>query len=246
MSDIFDETEENLRADQWVTIVKKSWPWVAGALGLALVITLGVWGYISWQQGVAAKASDTYQAALDSVVKGDKTVARAKFEETAKLGNSTYKAFALSQLAGLAVDDKKTDEAIKDLDEAAKASSSPLISDTAALKAAYLAMDKASFADMQTRLTPLVKDGRPLVPLAKEALAMAKLQAGDVKGARADLQILSVTLGTPDGIRQRAQAYVQAIDSGAVATATALMKEPEASMPVSTGPVGAPGMPAAQ
>jgi hypothetical protein len=245
VSDIFDETEESLRADQWVTIVKKSWPWVAGVLGLALVIALSIWGYTSWQQSIAAKASDTYQAAVDSVVKGDKAVAKSKFEETVKLGNATYKAFALMQLAGLAVDDKKTDEAIKDLDEAAKASSSPLVSDTAALKAAYLAMDKATFADMQKRLTPLVKDGRPLVPLAKEAMAMAKLQSGDVKGARADLQILSVTLGTPDGIRQRAQSYVQAIDSGAIPTAAALMKEPEASLPAApAGLAGPQAMPA--
>ncbi len=233
MSDIFDETEETLRADQWMTIAKKTWPWVAGVLALALVIALSVWGYSSWQQGVGAKASDTYQAAMESVAKGDKAVAKAKFEETAKLGNPTYKALALNQLAGIAIEDNKTDEAIKDLDEAAKASGNPLVSDTAALKAALLAMDKASFADMQKRLTPLVKDGRPLVPLAKEALAMAKLQAGDVKGARSDLQILSVTLGTPDGIRQRAQAYIEAIDSGATVTAAALMKEPEASLPPS-------------
>ena len=77
-----------------------------------------------------------------------------------------------------------------------------------------------------------MKEGRPFVAMAKEALAMAKLQSGDIKGARSDLQVLSVTLGTPDGVKQRAAAFVSAIDSGAITTAQAMINLPEAPMPV--------------
>ena len=58
------------------------------------------------------------------------------------------------------------------------------------------------------------RTGAPDAPLAKEALALAKLQSGDVKGARTDLEVLSLTLGTPAGVKQRAQEVVSAIDSG--------------------------------
>jgi len=231
VSDIFDETEEHLRADKWVAIAKKAAPWVAGVLVLALLVALAVWGYQSWQTGIATKASETYGQAVESLGKGDKAVAKTQFEATAKAGNKTYKALALQQLAALSLEDNKTAEAIASLDEAAKASSSPLISDGAALKAALLAMDTASLADTQKRLAPLMKEGRPFVAMAKESLAMAKLQSGDIKGARTDLQVLSVTLGTPDGVKQRASAVVAAIDSGAIGTAQAMIKLPEAPMP---------------
>ena len=71
---------------------------------------------------------------------------------------------------------------------------------------------------------------------------MANLQSGYVKGARNDLQILSVTLGTPDGVKQRASAFVAAIDSGAITTAQAMIKQPEAAMPVVPQIQGAPQM----
>lgn len=231
MSDIFEETEENLRADKWMTIVKTGWPWVAGVLGIALAGALAVWGFQSWQTHVALKASEAYQAGLDAVAKQDKVTATAKFTEAAKEGNSAYKAMSYLELGSLASDDKKIDEAIKDFDIAAKATNSPLISDVAAYKAALLDMDKATFAEVSTRLTPLTRDGRPIAALAKEALAMAKLQAGDVKGAREDLEVLSVTLGTPDGVKTRAAAFVESIDSGATDTVKSLMKSPEAELP---------------
>ncbi|MEI9905689.1 MAG: tetratricopeptide repeat protein [Asticcacaulis sp.] len=232
MSDIFEETEENLRAEQWLKIARTTLPWVGTGLAAALAIALGIWGFQVWQQKIAAHASEVYEAGLDANSKADKVGAKTKFEEAAKAGNATYKAMALMQLAALADLDKNTDEAVKDLDEAAKATNNPLLQDTAAIKAAYLLMDKSSLADTQKRLAPLMKDGRPAAALAKEALAMAKLQSGDLKGARTDLNLLSLTLGTPDGIKQRAAAAVAAIDSGAAQTAVAVAKLPPAPAPV--------------
>ncbi|MGA9658387.1 MAG: tetratricopeptide repeat protein [Asticcacaulis sp.] len=231
MSDIFDETEENLRADKWMAIAKKSWPWVAGVLGGALIIALGYWGYENWQLSVAHKASESYGQAVETLAKGDKAAARTQFEATVKIGHPAYKAMALQQMADLSVSENKNAQAINELDEAAKASHQTSIADAAALKAALLAMDTSSFADTEKRLTPLAAKDRPYAALAKEALAMAKLQAGNVKGARDDLQVLSVTIGTPDGVKQRAAAFVAAIDSGAIATAQDIMKQPEAAMP---------------
>ena len=227
MSDIFDETEEELRTDKWVSIVKKSAPWAALVLGGALAIALGVWGWQSWQDNTAAKASETYQAAIEATGKNDLGLARTRFEEIAKSGTPAYKALALMQLAGMNLKDGKTEEAINGLDAAAKAAPSPIIADLAALKAAYLAMDKASLDDIKKRLEPLAKDDRPYAPLAKEALAVAKMQNGDLKGARADLQVLALTLGTPEGVKQRAQEFTLAIDSGAVPTAKSAMALPE-------------------
>ncbi|MDI7774647.1 tetratricopeptide repeat protein [Asticcacaulis sp. EMRT-3] len=231
MSDIFDETEDKLRADKWVAIVKKTWPWVTGVLVIALVVALGIWGWQSLRAAHSAKASEAFQAGIDASGNGDDATAKKQFEAAVKDGSPSYKALALMELAGMADAAHKPDEAIKDLDEAAKAAPSPLLRDTAALKAAYISMDTAPYADVVKRLTPLTGKNDPVAPLAKEALALAKLQNGDIKGARDDLKVLSITVGTPDGLKQRAGEIVEAIDSGAIPTALAILKEPVPNLP---------------
>lgn len=241
MSDLFDETEENLRADKWAAIVKTALPWVTGGLAALLIGAGLVWGWGVFQKHIGDGASETYEAAIDATSKGDKAGAKAKYEAVTKAGSASYKALALMQLGGIALDEKDAKTALKDFDEAAKASSDPMLHDLAAYKAALLAMDTESYADVQKRLEPLTKDGRPNAALAKEALAFAKLQSGDVKGARSDLNVLSLTLGTPDGVKNRAQETVAAIDSGAFDTAKAALKLPEATAPAL--PMGmVPGM----
>ncbi|EGF90686.1 TPR repeat-containing protein [Asticcacaulis biprosthecium C19] len=235
MSDIFEETEETLRAQEWTRIAKKSAPWAAGIAGLALAGALGFWGFTTWQDKEVAKASEVFQAGIEAAAKGDSTAAKASFEQTAKGSNSTYKAMSLMQLAGLAHRDGKTDEAIKLFDDAAKASSDPRVADLAALKAAYLVMDKGVFADSQKRLTPLTDAKRPYTFLAKEALAMAKLQNGDAAGARADLNALSFELDAPEGVKQRAQRVVAAIDFGVAPTVKSILALPEAETPTLPG-----------
>ncbi len=244
MSDIFDETEENLRADKWVAIVKTALPIVGIALGSALVLALGVWGFQSWQANIAAKASETYQEALDSAGKGDMATAKTKLQAVAKTGNAAYKSMALMALGGLAMNDNNQAEAVKDFDQAASVAPSPDLKDMAVLKSVMVKIDTAKYDDVKTRLAPLAKDGRPYAPMAKEALAIAKLQSGDVKGARSDLNVLTLTLGTPDGVKDRASLLIQAIDSGAFPTAKAALALPEAKAPAMPQMQGMPQQPA--
>ena len=95
-----------------------------------------------------------------------------------------------------------------------------------------LSIDTAPYAEVESRLKPLMGDKRPLAAMAREALALAKLQNGDIKGARSDLQVLSLSLDAPEGLKQRAEALVLAIDSGSVPTALAALKQPEAKAPM--------------
>lgn len=241
MSDIFEEAEEGLRQDRWATIAKKSAPWVGGALAVALIGALGFWGYTSWETSRMGKASETYVAAQEALTKNDKAAAKTEFQKVVDAGAPGYKALALSQLAGLAVEDNKADEAVKLFDEAAKASSDPLLSDLATLKATFLLMDKAPFADVEKRLTPLTKEGRPYAALAKEALAMAKIQKGDLQGARGDLQALAFSLDASDPLKQRAQMAVALIDSGGAEVARQAVKLPEVkAQPQMAAPLAMP------
>ncbi|ESQ76259.1 tetratricopeptide repeat protein [Asticcacaulis sp. AC402] len=238
MSDIFEETEEDLRAQEWTRILKKAAPWAAGIATVALLSALGYWGFDEWRKKEAATASEAFQAGIEAADTGDSAAAKAKFEETAKTGSGAYKAMSLMQLAGLAQREGKTDDAIKLFDDAAKAAADTRMADLAALKAAYLVMDKGVYADSQKRLSPLAGDKRPYSFLAREALAMAKLQNGDVKGARTDLNSLTFALDAPDALKKRAELYVQAIDSGAAPAVKSVLAMPAAEVP--TIPAGMP------
>jgi hypothetical protein len=247
VSDLFDETEENLRADKWMAIIKTALPWVSGGLVALLVLAVSVKGWDVLQKHMGDSASEAYEAAMEAAPKGDKAVTKAKYEAAAKAGSPGYKTLALMQLGAMALDDNDTKTAQKDFDDAANASNDARLHDLAAYKAALLAMDSETFADIQKRLTPLAKDGRPYAALAKEALAMTKLKNGDVKGARSDLQVLSLTLGTPEGVKGRAQDAIAAIDSGAFDTAKAALQLPAAKatprmpgLPMGMAPGAAP------
>lgn len=190
MSDIFEEAEEGLRTEKWTQIAKKSAPWVGGGLVVALLIALGVWGFTHMKSNEAAEASEGYAAGLEALQSGDKAKAAQSFDAVVKNGSDAYESMALTQLAAISLSDDKPADALAKLDQAAAATGDPLLKDLASLKAAYIALDqRTAFADMEKRLTPLTKDGRPYQALAKEALAMAKLQNGDLKGRAAILKL---------------------------------------------------------
>ncbi|MEG0819618.1 MAG: hypothetical protein RSG56_09250, partial [Brevundimonas sp.] len=155
------------------------------------------------------------------------------------------------QQAGIAVSANKTDDAVKLFDEAAKAAGDPIIADAAALKAVFLIMDTAPLADIQKRLEPLANDKRPLHAFAQEAQAMALLQHGKTAEARQIFVQLQLGQNVPDDIRQRAQAGVQAIDSGTAAGLAAIVRSavalpaPAAAPSAAAAPAQADAAPAA-
>jgi hypothetical protein len=136
-------------------------------------------------------------------------------------------------------------EAIAHLDEAARASGDPLLSDTAGYKAALLAMDSGeTLAQIEARLEPLAKDGRPLSAFALEALAMARLQNGQVAPAREALVLLKNGLDTPEIIIQRADLAIATIDAGGAPGLAAIVRA-QAAIPVSPPATAALPAPAA-
>jgi len=225
VADIFEEVEEQLRSDRYIAIAKRSWPFAAGAAGVALLLSLGLWGWDRHQSGLQASASEAYNRGLDAVTAGDRTKAEAEFSAVAKDGPRGYRTLALMQEGALRLSDKKTAEAIAMFDQAAQVAPDQILADSARLKAAFVAMDNGMpLPELEARITPLTGVDRPYHVAAREALAMARLAAGKAKDARADFQALSLTLDADDATRNRAQAAVALIDSGAAANLPAVLK----------------------
>lgn len=225
MVDVFDEVEEQLRSERYRSLASKSWPWIAAAAAVVVIGVGGYWGWDSYQTTQAAKASDGYQAALETAQQQSPDKAFAQFKAVADSGAKGYKALALMQMGDIRLEAGKTQEAVGYFDAAAKASPSAILGDLARLKSAFALMDTASFKDIESRLTPLAGEKSPYRVYAKEALAFAKLQGGDTAGARGDFVVLANSLdNTSDEVRQRAQAAMQMIDSGSAKDLAAAVK----------------------
>lgn len=248
MVDIFEEVEEQERAERWRALIRKYAPWALGALAAVVLVGLGFWGWSAYQANAAAKGSEAYARGLEALQRGDVAAADAAFAEAIKSGSDAYESLALQQQAGVALNDGKAAEAAALLDRAAEASKHPLLSDAARLKAAFVLMDTASYDVVRERLQPLTEEGRPYRMAAREALGMAKLAAGKGREARDDFVFLSSSLDSPEGMKQRAQAAIQAIDSGSAARLPALAQAAAALPPQSPNILSpAPaGVPAAQ
>jgi hypothetical protein len=246
--DVFEEVEEQLRSARYQTIIRKAWPYLAGLFVVGVLVTLAVWGVRQQQLNAAAKASESYQQGLEALAKGDRAAAEQRFADVAGSGPAGYKALALMQQAGLRTTDRKTAEAVALLDQAGAAAKDPVLADAARLKAAYAAFDTSSVADMEKRLEPLAANGRPYSALAREALAMKRMAAGQTAAARQAFSLLAISPDAGEGLQARANIAVGVIDAGqarslpaAVSAAAAL--PPSAALPPAPPPGAAPAGP---
>ena len=248
MVDFVEEVEERLRAERYADLARRYLPWFIAALAAAVVGWLGVWGYNAWRDRNIGAASIAYDKGLTALTSGDQTGAFSAFEPIGKSGPAGYRTLALLQEGNLRLTAGNAVEAAALYDAAAKASGNPILHDLAALRAAQALMDTTPYAQLETRLKPLIAEGRPFSMPAREALAMAKLQAGKAQEARGDFNALSLTLGVSPEMRARAQGAIALIDSGQAGLVAQVVKA-AASLPVGGGGTLPPGLteaPAAQ
>jgi hypothetical protein len=250
--DVFDEVEEQLRSDRYKSFALKALPWAA-ALAVAAILGTGGWiGWTSYQQGKVDKAGEAYQAALLNAEKVGAVASFPGFEAISKTAPQGYKTLALLQMGAIRLEENKTPAAVAYFDQAAKLAPNPVLGDLAGLNSALALLDTAPYKDIEARLTPLMGEKSPYRVQAKEALAFAKLRAGDLKGAREDFVVLSNSLdNNSDEVRQRAQGAIAMIDSGSAkdlpaAVKAAIALPPSAAFAPPAGPQAAPNTAPAQ
>ena len=232
MVDVFEEVDEQIRSDHYKGLARRYLPWIGGVLGVALLVALGVWGYGRYQLSSAQKASLAYAKGLDILGRADFEGAYAAFADAAKSPSPAYRSMGLMQQAGIRVDEHRQDEALVLFAQAAKAAPNPVLADVANLKSAYILMDEGKLSDAEALLKPLSDAKRPYSPLALEALAMAKVQAGHPNDARSDFVRLSLTVSAPDDVKQRAQIAMMMIDANNLAGVPAIVTAARALPPL--------------
>ncbi len=238
MVDVFEEVEEQLRSDRYRALALKALPWVLGVLVAALVVSLGVWGFEHYRTEAANKASEQYAQAMEDFDQGRQAEATSLWTEVSKSSSKGYKSLALQHLGAARLAANQTAEAVKLFDQAAEAAPNNVIGDVARLKSAFALLDTAPLKDMEARLDPLTKEGRPYRTEAREALAFSKLLAGDTAGARGDFVVISLLPDAQQTARDRARAAMALIDSGSAKAVPGAVK---AALALPPPPQIAPG-----
>ena len=239
MTDLFEEVEEQLRSDRYKQLARKLLPWALGIVAVALVGFLAYWGWETYRGRQVAQASEQYAAAMDAFVAGDRQKAQQLWTEVSNAPAEGYKALALTHLGAIAAEQNKTADAVKLYDQAAEAAPDPVIGDIARLKSALALLDTAPLSEMEGRLKPLMEEGRPFRIQAREALAYAKIRAGDLTGARGEFVLINQSLDAPQGAQSRAQAAIGLIDSGSAKAVPEVVKAAQALPPPMTVEPGA-------
>ncbi|HEY5288694.1 MAG TPA: tetratricopeptide repeat protein, partial [Caulobacteraceae bacterium] len=214
MVDFIEEVEEQLRSDRYRAFARTAWPWVVALIVAIIATFLAVWGYDSWRDRNIAEASISYDKALTELAQGDQTGAYNDFAPIARSGPAGYKMLSLIQQGNIRLSAGKGTDAAALFDQAAKAAPNPILRDLASLRAALALLDAAPYAQLQTRLSALIGQNKPFDLQAREALAMAKLEAGKTADARADFNAITLTLGVSKSMQGRAQAAIALIDAG--------------------------------
>ncbi len=214
MTDIFHEVDEEVRREQ----LKKLWERygyyiIAGCV--LVILGVGGWrGYDWWETKKAAESGTAFEQAVMLAESGKPQEAEAAFAKLATDGTASYRVLSrLREAAELAQSDPKA--AIKSYDDiAADRGAGQVIQDVAALRAGFLLVDSASYAEMRTRLEPLTGADRAFRYSARELLALSAWKQGDMSAARQWADMIMTDPQTPAGARSRAEVLSELIAAG--------------------------------
>ncbi len=216
MVDIFDEVDEELRADRAQELLKRYGGVILGVAVLVVVATGGWQAWNWWQARQALAAANNFlavertaDALLPTSPATERQAAAGKLEQLAADSPAGYRVLARLRAAGLrAQAGEGAAAAAIALAVAADSAADPILRDYATLLAVQYQIDDGDPAQLQARLAPLLAPDNTWRGLAREAKAMLALRQGQREQARAELAGLAGDVTAPDGVRARANALL--------------------------------------
>ncbi len=206
MADVFREVDEDLRREQ----LKKLWDRFAPyVIGLAVLVVVAVSGYKLWeywQRHQAETTGDQFIAALQLADAGKHDQAITALEAIVANGSGGYPALAGFRIAGEKADAGDVTGAVAEYDAiVARNNTSENMRDLARLRAAFLLVDTADFAEIKNRVGDLAAVGNPWRHSAREILGLSAWRADDLAAAKTYFDQIINDQETPMDLRQRAQ-----------------------------------------
>lgn len=208
MSDIFSEVDDEVRRER----IKQIWArYGTLILVVCALFIAGVAGWRYYQHRQAQAAAETganFQSALTLSAEGKTKEAEESFAKIAAAGAQPYRVLGkFREASELARRDSKAAVASFDQIVADSSAGQPL-QDLAAVRAASLLVDTASYDEMVKRLEPLSAAGRPFRHSARSLLAMSAYRANDVAAVRKWSDMVLADVESPSGARGQVQMLI--------------------------------------
>ena len=198
------EVDEALREDQVVDAFKR-FAIPVGALLAILLLALA--GYLYWDNSVksaAALRSEKAMIALDKLQAGQFAAAAADFEALTKEGPDASRMLAAMNLAAIAAEQGKVDDAAKRFAAIAADSKAPkLYRELATVREVTLRYDTMKPDEVITKLKPIAVPGNAYFGSAGELLGMAYLDGGKTHLAGALFAQIGQDKTVPQSVRVR-------------------------------------------
>jgi hypothetical protein len=222
LPDIFDEVEEDLRAERARSFARRFGG--LGALGIVVVL-VGTGAYVWWGQQKTATdemAASRFIAAAALAEKDFKPLsgldrdaagkASAVFADIAAHGPAGYAVLARLRLAALQWQLGQKPQALASWQAVADDGSAPrLLRDLALVTSAQHQVDNGNPVLLKQSMESLTSAENPWRPMAEQVIALLDLRQGKTHEAGDILRRLSIDPRAPDGIRQMATSLAQAL-----------------------------------
>lgn len=223
MVDIFDEIDEDLRAEKAQAIFRRYGGLMAGAV-LAVVVGVAGWqGWQWWQQRHDQEAAGSFFAAMrladalplpsasavNPAVTEQRAGAIAAFAAVAANSPGGHRSLALLREAGLKADAGDLAGAVTIWNQvAADSGTDPLLRDVANLTAVIRQVDTGDVGQLTAQIKPLTAADNPWHAIAGEQLALLEIRGGHPDAAKELLGRLSQDPASPIGVRSRSGALL--------------------------------------
>jgi hypothetical protein len=203
--DIFDEVEEDLRAERMKRLLARYGGLLAGAALLVVLGVAGLQGWRWWESRGADQAAEAYLAAGRTAAESNadlKAVAQ-RYDALAGEAPGGYRTLARLRAAALRAEAGDRAAAIAEWDAIARdGATDPLYRELATLLWALHSVDGGDPAAIESRLAPLAQG--PWRASIEEVRALAALRRDDTAAAKRILTGLLADAMAPQGVRDRA------------------------------------------
>lgn len=215
MADIFNEIEEDLRRERVRKVWDKYGKYII-ALAVLIVACVAGWrGYDYYHQQQAQAAGARLQDALALAGAGKTAEAEAALATLEKDAPTGYRLLTRFRLAA-EIAKRDPAEGVKAYDGlAADAGSGSVLQGLARIRAAYLLVDTAPYADLAARVEPLTGSGEPWRHSAREILGLSAWRTRDLTQASKWFDAIVGDAEVPSPARQRAELMLQLIAADA-------------------------------
>jgi hypothetical protein len=222
LPDIFDEVEEDLRAERAESFARRFGG--LGALGV-IVVLAGTGAYVWWSQQKTAQNDATASRFIAAAAMADKAQtplggldrraagqAAATFADIAAHGPAGYAVLSRLRLAAVQWQLGQAPQALASWQGVADDGSAPkLLRDLAVVTSAEHQVDSADPVLLKQTVQALTSPDNPWRPLAEQVVALIDLRQGNTHEAGTILRRLSIDPSAPDGIRQMANSLASAL-----------------------------------